>query len=116
MIWKRPSPSPANRVRVRWSCARRCRWRGCAGPDLEAAVAVAREQGARAVELRAALSLARLYQSTDSPLEAHDVLAPALEGFSPSPEFPEIEEAQTFLTATPETDEVRNAAAFRNGL
>jgi hypothetical protein len=72
-----------------------------AGRDLEAAVAVAREQGARAFELRAALSLARLYQSTDSPLEAHDVLAPALEGFSPTPEFPEIEEAQTFLTALP---------------
>jgi predicted ATPase len=72
-----------------------------AGRDLEAAVGVAREQGARAFELRAALSLARLYQSTDSPLEAHDVLAPALEGFSPTPEFPEIEEAQTFLTALP---------------
>jgi hypothetical protein len=87
------------------------RTRDRAGRDLEAAVAVAREQGARAVEL-----LARLYQSTDSPLEVHDVLAPALEGFSPTPEFPEIEEAQTCLTATPETDEVRNAAAFRNGL
>jgi hypothetical protein len=47
------------------------------------------------------LSLARLYQSSDSPLEADDVLAPALEGFSPTPEFPEIEEAQTFLTALP---------------
>jgi hypothetical protein len=27
------------------------------------------------------------------------VLAPALEGFSPTPEFPEIEEAQTLLAA-----------------
>jgi len=72
-----------------------------AGRDLEAAVAVAREQGARTFELRAALSLARLYQSTDRALEARDVLAPALEGFSPTPEFPEIEEAQTFLTALP---------------
>jgi class 3 adenylate cyclase/predicted ATPase len=72
-----------------------------AGRDLEAAVAVAREQGARAFELRAALSLARLYQSTDNPLDAHDVLAPAFEGFSPTPEFPEIEEAQTFLTVLP---------------
>ena len=66
-----------------------------------AAIAVAREQKARSFELRAALSLARLYQSTDSLLEAHDVLAPALQGFSPTPEFPEIEEAQTFLTALP---------------
>jgi hypothetical protein len=71
-----------------------------AGRDLKAAVAVAREQGARAFELRAALSLAKLY-STRRPLKAHDVLAPALEGFSPTPEFPEVEEAQTFLTALP---------------
>jgi hypothetical protein len=72
-----------------------------AGSDLEAAVAVARKQGARAFELRAALSLARLYQSTDSALEAHNILAAALKSFSPTPEFPEIEEAQTFLTALP---------------
>ena len=68
-----------------------------AGRDLEAAVAVAREQGARAFELRAALSLAKLYHSTRRPLKAHDVLAPALEGFSPTPEFPEIEEARRLL-------------------
>jgi 3'-phosphoadenosine 5'-phosphosulfate sulfotransferase len=70
-----------------------------AGRDLEAAVAVAREQGARAFELRAALSLAKLYHSTRRPLEARDVLAPALQGFSPTPEFPQIAEAQTLLAA-----------------
>ena len=47
-----------------------------AGRDLEAAVAVAREQGARAFKLRAALSLARLYQSTDRPLEARTTSSP----------------------------------------
>jgi predicted ATPase len=70
-----------------------------AGGDLGAAIAVAREQGARAFELRAALSLAKLYHSTRHPLEAHDVLAPALEGLSPTPAFPEIEEAQKLLVA-----------------
>ena len=64
-----------------------------------AAVVVAREQGARAFELRAALSLAKHYHSTHRPLEAHNVLAPALEGFSPTPDFPEIAEAQTLLVA-----------------
>ena len=50
-------------------------------------------------ELRAALSLAKLYHSTDRPADAHAVLGPALEGFSPTPEFPEIAEAQTLFAA-----------------
>jgi hypothetical protein len=70
-----------------------------ASRDLEAAIAVAREQGARAFELRAALSLANLYQSTRLPLEAHGILARALEGFSPTPQFPEIGQAQALLAA-----------------
>ena len=61
------------------------------------AVAVARGQGARSFELRAALALAKLYQSTGRPAEAHAVLAPALEGFSRMPEMPEIAEGQALL-------------------
>jgi predicted ATPase len=57
---------------------------------LQAAIAVAKQQTTRSFELRAALSLAKLYQSTARPAEAHAVLAPALEGFSPTPEMPEI--------------------------
>jgi predicted ATPase len=64
---------------------------------LQTAVAIARQQGTRAFELRAALSLAKLYQLTDRPVEAHAVLTPALEGFSPTPEMPEIAEAQAVL-------------------
>jgi predicted ATPase len=75
------------------------------------AIAVAQLQKARSFELRAALSLAKLYQSTGRA--AHAILAPALEGFSPTPEFPEIEEAQTLLAALAQTDEVKNAAAAR---
>ena len=63
------------------------------------AVAIARGQGARTFGLRAALSLAKLYQSTDRAAEAHTVLAPALEGFSPRPEMHEITEAQALLVA-----------------
>jgi predicted ATPase len=62
-----------------------------------AAIAVAQQQKARSFELRAALSLAKLYQSTDRPIDAHNVLAPALEGFSPTPEFPEVAEAIGFM-------------------
>jgi predicted ATPase len=64
---------------------------------LQAAVSVARQRGTRAFELRAALSLAKLYQSTARSVDAHAVLAPALEGFSPTPEMPEIAEAQALL-------------------
>ncbi len=78
-----------------------------------AAIAVAREQGARSFGLQAALKLAKLYQSTGRPVEAHDALAPALEGFSPTPEMPEIAEAQALLAALAETSEVKTAAASR---
>jgi predicted ATPase len=63
------------------------------------AIAVARQQGARSYELLAALALAKRYQSTGRPADAHAVLAPALEGFAPTPEMPEIAEAQALLTA-----------------
>jgi predicted ATPase len=61
----------------------------------QTALAVAKEQGARSFELRAALALAKIYQSTARPTDAHAVLAPALEGFSPTPEMPEIAEAMS---------------------
>ena len=57
------------------------------------ASAVAKQQGARSFELRAALSLAKLYHSTARATEAQAVLAAALEGFPPSLEMPEIAEA-----------------------
>jgi class 3 adenylate cyclase/predicted ATPase len=77
------------------------------------AIAVAQQQNARSFELRAALSLAKLYQSTNRAADAHAVLVPALEGFSPTPEFPEIEEAQALLAALAASDDVKNTAAAR---
>jgi tetratricopeptide (TPR) repeat protein len=72
---------------------------GPAEEAFQAAIAVAKQQGTRSFELRAALALAKLYQSTARPAEAHAVLASALEGFSPTPEMPEIAKAQTLLAA-----------------
>jgi predicted ATPase len=66
------------------------------------AITVAQQQKAKSFELRAALSLAKLYQSSGRAADAQAVLAPALEGFSPTPEFPEIVEGQELL-ATLET-------------
>jgi predicted ATPase len=59
----------------------------------KAAIGVAKAQGARSYELLASLALAKLYQTTGRPADAHAILAPALEGFSPTPEMPEIAEA-----------------------
>jgi class 3 adenylate cyclase/predicted ATPase len=109
----------------RWSEAEACRVRGeillkrepaNTAPAEEAfltAIAVAQQQKAKSFELRAALALAKLYQSSGRAADAHAVLAPALEGFTPTPEFPEIEEAQSLLAALAESDEVKNAAASR---
>ena len=69
------------------------------------------QQGARSFELRAALSLAKLYQSTGRPAEAHAVLAPALEGFAPTPEMPEIAEAQALLAASGSRARISDACA-----
>ncbi len=65
----------------------------------QTAIAVAKQQATRSFELRAALALAKLYQLTGRPADAHAVLAPALEGFSQTPEFQEIGEALALLAA-----------------
>ena len=72
---------------------------GLAEEAFLAAIAVAQHQKARSFELRAALSLAKLYRSTGRDADAHAVLAPALEGFAPTPEFPEIGAALELMVA-----------------
>ena len=82
----------------------------------QTAIAVAKRQATRSFELRAGLSLAKLYQSTGRSAEAHAVLAPALEGFAPTDEMPEIAEAQALLAALAESDVVKAEAAQRQRL
>jgi hypothetical protein len=43
------------------------------------------------------MAMAQLHQSTGRLAHAHAVLAPGLDGFSPTPEMPEIAEAQALL-------------------
>jgi predicted ATPase len=66
---------------------------------LLSAIAVAKGQATRSFELRAALVLAKLYQSIALPADAHAVLTPALTGFAPTCEFPEIKEALEMIAA-----------------
>jgi len=87
------------------------------GPSEDAfltAIAVAKQQGTRYFELRAALALAKLYQSTGRPAEAHAVLRRALEGFSPTREFPDIAEGQALFEALAETDDAKAATTTRH--
>jgi hypothetical protein len=74
---------------------------GAAGAEVayRESIRIAREQGARTFELQSALSLAKLYRSTGRAIEAYAVLSDALEGFTPTPEMPEIAEAQALVEA-----------------
>ena len=51
--------------------------------------------------------MAKFYQSTNRAADAHDILGPALEGFSPTREFPQIAEAKALFEALAETEEER---------
>src|SRR5262249_37077359 len=115
----------AERTEQRWYEAEMHRLRGemvlkrapantaAAEQALQAAVAIAQSQKARSFELRAALSLAKLYRAANRDLDAHAVLASAVEGFPPTQQFPELAEAQTLLAALWESDAVKSAAALR---
>jgi len=81
--------------------------------SLLTAIAVAQSQKARSFELRAALSLAKLYRAADRDADAHAVLASAVEGFSPTQQFPELTEAQTLLAALAQSDPVKSVGALR---
>jgi hypothetical protein len=45
------------------------------------------------------LSLTKLYRAANRDADAHAVLAPAVEGFQPTQQFPELTEAHTLLAA-----------------
>jgi predicted ATPase len=65
----------------------------------QTAIAIAQLQKARSFELRAALSLAiaKLYYAANR--DARAVLAPAVESFPPTRQFPELTEAQALLSS-----------------
>jgi class 3 adenylate cyclase/predicted ATPase len=81
--------------------------------SLQTAIAIAQSQKARSFELRAALSLAKLYRAAKREADAHAVLAPALEGFPTIQQFPELNEAKALLSRLSESDAVKSAAALR---
>jgi predicted ATPase len=64
---------------------------------LERAVALAREWRAGSLELRAAISLARLRSARGEPRRAHDLLAPVYARFAEDVETPDRQEAKRLL-------------------
>src|ERR1700722_8427298 len=85
------------RLRGEFLLTRRPAHRVAAEEAFQTALAIANRQGARGYALLASYSAAKLYQSIGLPSDAQAILAPALEGFSPTPEMPEIAEAQALL-------------------
>jgi predicted ATPase len=63
------------------------------------ALEVARRQQAKALELRAALSLSRLWQQQGQRAAAHDLLAPIYAWFTEGFDTPDLQEAKTLLAA-----------------
>jgi predicted ATPase len=61
------------------------------------ALDVARQQQAKSWELRAATSLARLWQAQDKRQDAYDVLAPVYEWFTEGFDTADLQEARTLL-------------------
>jgi predicted ATPase len=64
---------------------------------LHQALGVAREQGARSLELRAATSLAQLWRNQHRIKEAGDLLAPVYGWFTEGFDTPDLKEAKALL-------------------
>ena len=61
------------------------------------ALAIARHQQGKSLELRAAMSLARLWQQQDQRAAAYDMLAPVYGWFTEGFDTPDLQEANTLL-------------------
>jgi predicted ATPase len=65
----------------------------------ERALTVARTQEARSLELRAAMSMARLWRDQGKPQRAQDLLAPVYNWFTEGFETLDLKEAKTLLNS-----------------
>jgi predicted ATPase len=89
--------SEAHRIRANIILKRNPADCATAQASLQTAIAIARRQHASSFELRAALDLSKMLHAVGRNADARAVLAPALEGFAPTPEMPEIAEALVLM-------------------
>jgi predicted ATPase len=68
--------------------------------DFERALAVARKQRAKSWELRAAMSMARLWRDRGKRDEAHDLLAPVYGWFTEDFDTHDLKQAKALLDGT----------------
>ena len=97
----------AEEKKDRWFLAETLRLRGDvvltmgdgagAETSYEEAIAIARQQGAKFCELRAATSLARLWRDRGKRMRAYDLLAPLYGWFSEGFDTPVLKEAKALL-------------------
>ena len=84
------------------SCGSRGRQQEEAETWLQRALDVARRQQAKSLELRAAMSLARLWQRQGKHTEAYELLAPVYNWFTEGFDTADLQEAKTLLDALSE--------------
>jgi predicted ATPase len=68
------------------------------------ALAIARQQGAKALELRAAMSLSRLWQAQGQPDAARTLLADVYSGFTEGFDTADLQAAKSLLEMLEGTD------------
>jgi hypothetical protein len=77
------------------------------------ALAIARRQQAKSLELRAAMSLARLWQQQDKYAAAHQLLAEVYSWFTEGFDTADLQEARALLDVLGENTGEANSAACR---
>jgi predicted ATPase len=85
-------------LRLRGDIRRRQSEEELAEADFRDAIVLAREMSARAWELRAATSLARLWRDQDKRAKARDLLAPIYGWFTEGFATPDLKEAKALLS------------------
>ena len=86
-------PDDPSKTRAQWRPQRR----GVGPPAFRHALDVARGQQAKALELRAALSLSRLWQQQGKQADVHALLAPLYGWFTEGFETADLQEAKALL-------------------